>query len=157
MTEFARTVNTFVIYILCFILTGAFFYEYGYSEPPCPLCFLQRLMMIGVGMGFMLNIYHGIRVSHYDVSYFSAIIGAATSMRQILLHICPNQKAFGLPVFGLSLYSWAFLVFVCTIIGISVLLMFYRHQEDLETNPKLNAFHKIAIGYQVCGLGACAG
>ena len=109
-------------------------------------------------------------MAHYALSYFSAVLGAAVSIRQILLHICPGSPKFGLPVFGLGLYTWAFIVFVCAILGVTLLLFFYKPKETTEQPKKVGktciaAF--IVIGLitlgnllatlSICGLGACVG
>ena len=150
MKELPRFISALVMIILSTVLIGAFFYEYGYKQEPCPLCFLQRLMMIGIGVGMMLNLRHGSHIRHYDIAYFCALVGGATSIRQILLHICPDEKPFGTPILGLSLYSWAFIVFVATVVGVSVMLLLYEHPESERKMLKLNWFYKLAILYFMC-------
>ncbi len=170
MNKFAEVINSLVVLILCLVLTGAIAYEYGLHETPCPLCFLQRIAMIGVGIGFMLNLHYGIRIRHYTISYFYAIFGASVSMRQILLHICPGQKPFGLPVFGLSLYSWAFIIFSCVIIGIGLLFMFYIPFIETKEPRKMPRFYQFVSTYLIlitianfiivlttCGVAPCKG
>lgn len=140
MMLFSRWVNIFVVYIICGVLTGAYAYEYITKDMPCPLCFLQRFAMIGICIGLLLNVRFYIKKEHYAVSYFSAIYGAAVSLRQISLHICPDEPTFGIPVLGIGLYTWAFIVFASTIFGISLLLFFYKEKEEhqvLEPIPVL--------------------
>lgn len=170
MTEFARYVNALVIYILSGVLLGAYYIEYLWHEDPCPLCFLQRLGMIGVAVGELLNVRFGIRVRHYALSFFSAILGISVSIRQITLHICPGFPKFGEPVFGLDLYTWAFIVFACVILGNSLLLCFYNPWKTPIVPKEMNWFFRISfiliflitLGnifsvLQVCGLGSCSG
>ena len=52
-----------------------------------------------------------------------ASMGAAMSMRQILLHIVPGTGSFGNPIFGLHLYTWAFIAFALMIVGGAILLL----------------------------------
>ena len=167
MNEFARYMNALSILILSGVLIGAFVIEYGYHENPCPLCFLQRLFMIGVASGELLNLKFGIRMRHYAISFFSAVLGAGVSIRQITVHICPGEPSFGSPIFGLSLYTWAFLVFVCSILGMSLLLFFYSPKEN-ATPRKMGWFPVFAFGliflitlaniyasFSLCGFGPC--
>jgi hypothetical protein len=44
-------------------------------------------------------------------------LGAAMSMRQILLHVVPGTGAYGNAIFGLHLYTWAFISLALMIIG----------------------------------------
>src|SRR6202030_1496508 len=48
---------------------------------------------------------------------FASFVGAAVSIRQILLHIVPPDAGYGPPVLGLHLYTWAFIVFCCLILS----------------------------------------
>lgn len=160
--------NALSIFIISGVLIGAFVIEYGFHETPCPLCLLQRLSMIGVTTGALLNLKFGVHVRHYAISYFSAILGASISIRQITLHICPGEPPFGEAVFGLSLYTWAFLVFVCTILGISLLLFLYDPSKKSETPKKMEWYAVLAFGLifcitlaniytslRICGFGPC--
>jgi hypothetical protein len=53
----------------------------------------------------------------FALCIFAAFIGAAVSVRQILLHIVPPDLGYGPPVLGLHLYTWALLVFCCLILS----------------------------------------
>ncbi len=156
-----------MIYILMGIITGAYYVQFARHETPCPLCLLQRLGMIGAATGAFLNLRFGIRPFFYGLSMLAALGGASVSVRQIFLHICPGSPTFGTPVFGLSLYTWAFLAFVSTFLGIAFLLMFYQ---PTFKAAKMNFFEKIAAAYlfiitstniistfMICGFGVCVG
>ena len=54
----------------------------------------------------------------------AATLGLCISLRQILLHIAPDDPGFGTPILGYHLYSWAFGIFVAMLLcsGISLLL-----------------------------------
>ena len=135
MTKFAKAMNALLIFILVGVLSGGFFEQFYYPEtPPCPLCILQRASMVGIALGALLNLKFRIHVYHYAICYLYAILGASISIRQIVLHICPNMPQFGIPVFGLGLYTWAFLVFACTLLGLTLLLFFLKDREKEEKN-----------------------
>lgn len=163
-----RDLNALLILILSCVLLSAFGVQFIYHEEPCPLCLLQRLGMIGVACGALLNVVFGIRMSHYGLMLFSALFGGFVAMRQISLHVCPGFSAFGWPVLGLSLYTWSFIVFVCVVAYTAVLLFLYDPKESEIGSPPLNTWSKfafvfiglIAIGniittFMQCGWGPC--
>jgi len=65
----------------------------------------------------------GIRASHYALSILAAMVGAAGSIRQILLHIEPGDPGYGPAILGLHLYTWALVTFVIAIVGCAVMLL----------------------------------
>ena len=115
--------NTLALAIITAVLGGAFIEQLVMGELPCPLCLLQRAGLIAVGLGFLLNLRFGIQPAHYGVALLGSLVGAAASMRQILLHIAPGDPGYSGAVFGLHLYSWSFVSFVCLMIGIGILLL----------------------------------
>lgn len=106
------------------ILSGALFIQFFYGEQPCPLCLLQRAAFVSVGIGLLMNVRYGNKVSHWAIAIFSAAIGLAVSTRQILLHITSSQ-GFGSAVLGLHMYTWCFIAFFITIVGSAVMLLIY--------------------------------
>ncbi|MGE8177301.1 MULTISPECIES: disulfide bond formation protein B [Pseudomonas] len=42
-------------------LVIAFYYQLFWHELPCPVCVLQRLSMIIIGSGFLMNVRFGVR------------------------------------------------------------------------------------------------
>ena len=118
--------NSICILILCSILMGALYFQFGLHEDPCPLCLLQRMGMIGVIFGLSLNSVFGFHAKHFGIVIISAVVGAVFSVRQVLLHICngPLDSGYGTPVFGLHLYTWGVLIFIASILGSAVFLLF---------------------------------
>ncbi len=162
----SRTLNALMALILMGSILAAYFQQYSRHETPCPLCLLQRLGMIGVATGALLNLRFGIQPAHYAFSLLSAFVGGSVSIRQLLLHLCPGSPVFGYPVLGLSLYTWAFLTFCSSIIGI-ILLLFLEAQSDKDTS-KMNWFEHGAFAlvfiltllnfittFDECALGFC--
>lgn len=152
--------------ILASVLLGALIIQYFKHEQPCPLCFLQRLSMLGVGACVLLNARFAPRKRHYGFAMFFAILGSFIALRQIALHVCPSFPTFGLPFWGLSLYTWSFIVFVCTICYNALLLVIF----DRDYSPShemgapahlafflltLVAFSNIFAALDVCGLSVC--
>jgi len=110
------------------ILLGALFIQFFYGEQPCPLCLLQRAAFVSVGIGLLMNVRYGNKVSHWAIAIFSAAIGLAVSTRQVLEHITSPQ-GFGSPVLGLHMYTWCFIAFFITIVGSAVMLLIYPEKK----------------------------
>lgn len=168
MAKIERILNACVILILTGILLGAFGVQFVMHETPCPLCLVQRVGMIGVGTSLLMNLWFGVRMAHYGLAIFSSLVGGLVALRQISLHVCPGFPTFGLPVLGISLYTWSFLIFVCCILSISLLLFLYTPGQSDRQPPRLDFLAKTAFGslffvavanilaalFQ-CGLGPC--
>lgn len=171
MKELEKNLNCIFVLALCCIIFGAFVFQVVYKEAPCPLCLLQRLGMISIICAGLLNLKFGIKTKFYAMALMGAIVGSAVSIRQILLHIIPGSIPFGSPMMGLSLYTWALVTFVVSIIGISFLLYIYdpkKHQKSGKI--VMSALSKFTFSIALiivcanliytfihCGFGACEG
>jgi disulfide bond formation protein DsbB len=169
----ATRINSYAVLGICGVLLGAYYIQFVEGEFPCPLCLLQRLAMLGVAFGAMLNLRYGIRPSHYGVSLLSAVFGACVSTRQILLHIVPGAGAsgYGSAVLGMHLYTWAFIVFAVVILLIGIMMFFETQFEDSSENRSaksigwfvkavfflvvLIAASNVVTTFLECGLGQC--
>lgn len=167
MQAVERHLNALMAFILCCILLGAFGVQFIMHEEPCPLCMLQRLGMLGAANAALLNIWFGVRPVHYALALFCSLFGGFVALRQISLHVCPGFPEFGLPVLGLSLYTWSFLVFVCIVAGVAVLLSIYNPEKSKQPFNLTGwfkfvsyltlaiAFTNIITTFFQCGLGPC--
>lgn len=168
-TQTIRFLNALLALILMGTLLGAYYQQYFKHEMPCPLCILQRLAMFMIAIGAIMNLKFGPKPKYYGLSLLGAFFGAAVSLRQICLHICPGFPVFGIPVFGLSLYTWAFVIFCCSILGIILLLFMYpSHERHYHHVLHLSNFEKFVFWlvflvllanfittFDECGLGFC--
>lgn len=167
MLSLQKNLNALAIFVIVGVLLSAYGVQLFWQETPCPLCLLQRIGMIGVASSLLLNLYCGIRTSHYALALFSSIVGGFVALRQISLHVCPGMPAYGLPVLGVSLYTWSFLVFVCCVLAVAILLLMYDSQQPVEEEP-VNKFGYAAgvalLGITLanvlttfiqCGMGPC--
>jgi len=123
LSRFAYQLNALALLVITLILGGAFFEQLYFGELPCPLCLLQRVGLMAAGLGFMLNLRFGLHPLHYGVTLIAALVGAATSGRQVLLHIIPDGMGYGKVFFGMHLYTWSFVSFISILLGVGVLLM----------------------------------
>lgn len=140
------------ILVLCGVLAGAFGFQFLGHEMPCPLCILQRLFMMLAAVGaawIVVNAGDERRAAEHFATGHGMIIlaglcGSFVSTRQILLHIMPSDPGYGGTQFGLHLYTWALVVFVCLIGSSAVCLMFSRFflQGPARTGP----ISKVVLG-----------
>lgn len=142
-----HSLNGLALTVITAVLAGAFVEQIVLGELPCPLCLLQRAGLIVAGLGFLLNLRFGIQPLHYGVALLGSLVGAAGSMRQILLHIAPGDPGFSGAFFGLHMYTWSFVSFVCLMLGIGVLLLLNPSEVDqrLPLRGRISAFVMLAF------------
>lgn len=111
------------VWVLLAILAAVFVAQFSAGEPPCPLCVMQRIAMMLAALGPCHILLAGSRAAlgardvgiGAGMTVLASLLGAAISIRQILLHILPNDPGFGMPVMGYHLYTWAAIAFACMI------------------------------------------
>jgi hypothetical protein len=128
---------------ITFVLLMGSVLQVAWNELPCPLCLLQRIGFVMVMFGFMLNIIYGTQQRHYGVILIGALFGAATALRQVSLHVIPGTPGFGSPILGMHYYTWAFVIFMMTIVGVAVLLMLWNKEWSSEVY-QMGIFDKFA-------------
>jgi disulfide bond formation protein DsbB len=167
----AVTLNALSLYALAAVLAAAFAAQLLLHELPCPLCLLQRLQFTWLAIGPILNVRFGPRPSHYALSLLAAIVGAAFSTRQILLHILPGDAGYGTALLGYHYYSLALIGFAIAIVLLAAILLFDRQFDEDRTALAVapGAFATAAVWLVIglialnavstlleCGFGACA-
>lgn len=168
MNQVVKNFNALFVIVLCVVLLGGYYLQFFRHQEPCPLCMLQRLGMIGIAIGLLMNLKFGIKPAHYALSLLAAIFSGAVSLRHIGLQVCPEFEALGKPILGLYPFTWAFLVIACSLLAISVLLFFYRPVVKSPKNPHIDIIGKAAFSLtflltaanvltaiHICGLGTC--
>jgi len=101
------------------------------TDMPCPLCVLQRMAMMLIGIAAIWMVGQArkgmLTLAAYARSYglmiVAAMLGATMSTRQIELHILPGDAGYGDAVLGLHLYTWALITFVIVMIYVGAALM----------------------------------
>lgn len=136
----SRLLNIAALFALLGVLAGSLHLQFGVGEQPCPLCIVQRSGMFAIAIGPFMNLLWGIRARHYALSILGAVVGAAGSTRQILLHIAdPADPGYGPAVLGWHLYTWALVTFIIAIVGCALLLMWQTpldaHDEGILRDP----------------------
>lgn len=166
----AEEINVLALLAIVSLLIGAYVLEFWFNELPCPLCLLQRLGLLMIAFGFVLNVKFGVKMEHYGLSLMGAIYTAGVAMRQIVLHIVPDTGTYGPMLFNLHLYTWSFIASAVVTILIALELAFDPFLERIET-PKASWIGKVMMitcclalvltlmntitSFLICGLHEC--
>src|SRR3954466_1378482 len=142
MATLVRFGNGLGVVGVVLVLLGAFVLQFVQKELPCPLCQLQRVALVLCGFGFLLNLRYGSQPAHYGVTLLSALCGLAVAGRQVLLHIVPGGKGYGPPFLGLHLYTWTFVFFLATILGVAVLMLLSGREPETRREGR----HALPMG-----------
>lgn len=129
---------TLNVWVVVGILTAAFAVQFFSAEPPCPLCVMQRIAFMLVGLGLLRILLRACTTTltsrsiaaGQGMAIIAALLGSLAASRQILLHILPGDRGFGSPVLGLHLYTWCFIAFSCQIAASAILLIMSSWLED---------------------------
>lgn len=119
---------------ICLIIIAAFYYQLVLNELPCPLCLLQRMGLLAIAFGFLLNLRYGAHPAHYALSLLAAVLTGMIALRQVSLHI-NDPVGFGSEVLGMHMYTWVFVVAVIAIVYIA-LVMSYAEQYRSFNNDR---------------------
>ncbi|WP_116964557.1 disulfide bond formation protein B [Fastidiosibacter lacustris] len=126
--------NAIEILGVTFIIAIAFAFQFIFRELPCPLCLLQRLGLLGIAFGFLLNVRYHVRPAHYSLSLLSAVLTSFVALRQIALHIT-DPDGYGSAILGIHMYTWVFIFCIVAIIYIG-LIMTITQQYEIEQDKK---------------------
>ncbi|GAA4665682.1 disulfide bond formation protein B [Bartonella pachyuromydis] len=121
--HFVTLMNTLGLIGLSIVLMVAFYYQLVKFELPCPLCLLQRVGLMLAGCGFLLNIHHKVKNTHYGMVILGCMVTSVVAARQVFLHITPDDLGYGSTFFGLHFYTWAFIISVLCILAVAVVMV----------------------------------
>lgn len=116
------------------VILAAIMTQFIGTDLPCPLCVLQRMAMMLVGIGAIWVVGQaqkgiltfGGYARSFGLMIVGAMLGASMSIRQIELHILPGDAGYGEAVFGLHLYTWALITFIIVIAYSAIMMMFLK-------------------------------
>ncbi len=84
------------VLIVLGLIGGALFLQYGLREDPCPLCMVQRVIFIAIGVLFFIAAVHNAgRIGRWVYSTliaFTALGGVAVASRHIWLQHLPKDQ-----------------------------------------------------------------
>lgn len=159
--------NILWILIYCAVIGTAIGLQIFNGEEPCPLCYIQRAAMLLVSLTALMNLHFGIREVHLGLAIIGSLFGGAVALRQIALHACPGSPTFGVPFWGLSLYTWSFLTFASSLLMCAILLLLYKPIQSEKPAEITSATKGVTLlfllitavnvvsSYIDCGFGPC--
>ena len=116
-------INIFDLVGIAIVLLVAFGFQIILHELPCPLCLLQRLGLLGIAFGVVLNLRFGPRTSHYAISCLSAVFMGIVAVRQVFLHIAPGDAGYGSAFLGYHMYTWCAIIAIAFVLFTMLVLM----------------------------------
>lgn len=165
----SRTVNGLLLLCISAVLYGAFVWQILHRQPPCPLCLLQRMALILIGAGLLLNLRLGPSPLHYAMAILGALGGLVVSGWQILAYSLSGGSAYGELLFGLHVSTWVFAWFACLLVFSLGMLALDRKWGDNNLKRPLPVWGFIIMGLFMaatlvntvvisakCGVGSCA-
>jgi len=164
-----------VMFVIAGILTMAMTLQYANGELPCPLCLLERVAMLGVCFGIMLNLRRGFSYQNTAFSLLSAIFLLIVSVRQSLLDIYPRpgHEYIGSAIFGIHMPVWSIIIALSLLTAYAIKLAIlggdeYLREAELADFPAISKIASVLSLYVIaicvvdlasvmlqCGLGEC--
>lgn len=122
-----RRLNTLALAGISFILSITLLLQWFYYELPCPLCLLQRIAFVGIGVSLCMNICLRIHPIHYGLMLLSALFGFLVAWRQIFINSGLGVKSYGVLFFHLHLYTWSAIGFLIILVMIGFIFLVDRN------------------------------
>jgi disulfide bond formation protein DsbB len=148
-----------VMLVIAGILTAAMTLQYANGELPCPLCLLERVAMLGVCFGIMLNFRHGFSYQNTGFSLLSAILLLVIAVRQSLLDIYPRpgHEYIGSAIFGIHMPVWSIIIALALLIAYAIKLAILGGDEYLREAEvaEFPAIRKIADALSLYVIAIC--
>jgi disulfide bond formation protein DsbB/nitrate reductase NapE component len=164
-----------VMFVIAGILTAAMTLQYVNGELPCPLCLLERVAMLGVCFGIMLNFRRGFSYQNTGFSLLFAIVLLVISVRQSLLDIYPRpgHEYIGSAIFGIHMPVWSIIIALALLVAYAIKLAIlggdeYLREADVSEFPAIRRIADILSIYVIaiclinlvsvvlqCGFGEC--
>jgi disulfide bond formation protein DsbB len=134
-----RNLNLAAIFVLCFSMGLGFFVEFVEGQVPCILCFLQRIIIMGIAVSLYFNLLIGVSSRFYGFALIWSLAGLACSLRHMAINIC-KEVPFGAYLLGsYRLYTWSFLLFFTSIFAMALLLCIDKKRVTLLKNLRKDA------------------
>ncbi|WP_102922799.1 disulfide bond formation protein B [Streptomyces noursei] len=146
------------LYVLgmCGTIGGAYIFQFGLWEYPCPMCLLQRMFMLLSALGPALIVYRSRKgtvttrdtASGWGWAIMCALLGSTVSITQVLMHIVPPDPGYAGALFGLHLYTWAAITFASAVLAAGTALVLTHESEPLDAataTPALRGLGTVSL------------
>ncbi|MEC3920539.1 disulfide bond formation protein B [Nocardia sp. CDC160] len=155
---------------MCATLLGAYTFQFGLWEYPCPMCLLQRMFFLLSAIGptyIIMRSRTGVVTtrefaSGWGWAVMAAILGSFVSGAQVLMHIAPNDPGYAGALLGLHLYTWAFITFVMAVLAAGIVLFLSAFSEPGRVAATSTALRRAAkvtpmvlVAFAATNLVAC--
>ncbi|WP_371649714.1 MULTISPECIES: disulfide bond formation protein B [unclassified Streptomyces] len=155
---------------MCGTLAGAYFFQFGLGEYPCPMCLLQRMFFLlsAVGPAWIIARSRNGAVttrefaSGWGWAVVAALIGSTVSATQVLMHIVPPDPGYAGALFGLHLYTWALIAFLAAAVAAGAALFLAPEAEPLDASVASPALRRasavtlaVLLAFAASNLVAC--
>ena len=88
-----RLINLFIALACLSLLGFGYYLQFVQDLDPCPLCILQRVAYLGVGLVCLVGLVHGSATRIYNaLALVCALAGAAVATRQVWLQHLPPER-----------------------------------------------------------------
>lgn len=129
--------------------------EFWHGQKPCPLCYLQRVAMMGIALSLYWNLAFSFKIHHYASALFWNLFGMLVALRHLAINVCKEPKATSFFFFSLRIYTWSFMVFSLSLLGICSLLFLYKSSEERASScVRLVVGGALLIILSVCAYSA---
>ncbi|WP_423066544.1 disulfide bond formation protein B [Devosia sp. CN2-171] len=138
--------------VIALILIAAAVMQYAFGELPCPLCLLQRVAMLGICFGILLQFRNGFSYQNTGISIGFALFLLIVAERQTLLDIYPRpgHAYIGSAVFGLHMPVWSIIIALVVLIAFALKLAILGGDRRLETTT-VSTFPRLAVAATAVG------
>lgn len=155
---------------MCATIGGAYVFQFGLGEYPCPMCLLQRMFMLLSAVGPAMIVARSRRgpvttaefATGWGVAVVAALIGGTVSGAQVLMHIVPPDPGYAGALLGLHLYTWAAITFGLAVLASAANLVLTPVAEPLDAGLRSPALRRAAtftlavlVFFAVSNLLAC--
>ncbi|MCC6608717.1 MAG: disulfide bond formation protein B [Burkholderiales bacterium] len=168
MAAIARLVNALALFATCVVLLFVLYWQLVRGDAPGTLALMQRVALLGIGLGFLLNVRFGSSEAHFGIVIFSAAIGLLAAARQMIGYAAASGPALGAEMFGYHFCTWEVAGFFAAILlGAALLFIEGQFVEGVRDRRPSGAaqavgwlFVLVALAHVVvallqCGFEAC--
>ncbi|MDG4856575.1 disulfide bond formation protein B [Streptomyces sp. T-3] len=141
---------------MCGTIGGAYIFQFGLWEYPCPMCLLQRMFMLISALGPAMIVARARKgpvstrdfATGWGMAIVAAILGSCVSIAQVLMHIVPPDPGYAGALFGLHLYTWAAITFGVAVLASGIMLILTHEAQPLDaaqTTPVLRRLGAVSL------------